>query len=371
MEKVEVIRQIFQNNFSFPFNADRIELISKVSIEVDGKFTKHFGFEGKWQINKYIYRAQDYFSIHVSTQVYSKLNQNKVLYNHLIIDIDADNLKESTIQLIKILDILEKDLRLVRDKDFYVKYSGNKGYHIIIPFWKFDKLIVYEDLILLIKYKLKNFDIDWQLLDSQHHLIRDFWSYNPKGDKISLYLPKDEKISLLVVKYSKVEERSLDKIFELSNKLKQNIDFKPLTKKQVGLLNSLISEIKENKKLIEKLKEINKTVKKINQKPIKIGKGFFPKKVKEILNKGIQKDGRERFLFLLATICKANGYSYKEFEQLVKQWNEKNYRLDERDWNRWLKTLEHQMKWYKKNWDNLKYKIPSKNGKGMRYWMVE
>ena len=366
MGRIELLKELYEKVELFPYTSSMEEAV-KISIEVDGRYSKHSYLFGKWEIIKKLWQAKEYISFHVSRDIYYRLN-DKVVASNIWLDIDAEDIVKSTKQLIGVLDVLENELKMERDKDFYVKYSGNKGYHILIPHWKFPDREFYSLLVKILKFKLSKYNIDWHLLTSSHHLIRDFWAYNPKSDKISLYIPKEYKISKIVNVFSKLSVENVDIWVRIDKLLREKINYDVVNKDTIEIVNKFKDQIK----MFEKIKSFNPNKYSNYYKKFLKKKGvIFPEKVKEILMKGIQKDGRERFLFLLATVCKANGFSYEEFEQLVKQWNEKNYRKDERDWSKWVKTLEYQMRWYKKNWNNLEYKIPSKREKGLRYWTVE
>jgi len=268
-----------------------------------------------------------------------------------------------------------------------LKFSGNKGWHIGVPFSSFPNVIngvetkkLFPDAarimaaylsdmikdhlsaVILEKYRIKDIaqltgkkaiefvkddkldpfsfiDID-TLLISSRHLFRAPYSLNEKSGLVSLPIKvkdlddffKEEALPEKVV----VKESFLDEDYAIK-----------------GEANNLIIQaydwFHKKKPLIEiKRKEFDSD--------IKVSEENFPPCVKNILN-GVKEDGRKRALFILLNFFKCSGYSDEEIKKRINEWNAKNnnslkegYVLSQLNWH-----LRQKEKVLPPNCDNANY----------------
>lgn len=225
-----------------------------------------------------------------------------------------------------------------------VKFSGNKGFHIAIPFSAFpDKVdnknikdmfpdgprIIASYLKDMIKdmltaeisenipreelenYKKENkfdpfsiVDIDTILISSRH-MFRAPYSYHEKSGLISI----------------PISENNISN-FNKEQALPGNISFseKFLSECNDGEAIKLVMQAFDwNKKMPEKKIEIRKHYDEVTQK---ISMELFPSSIKKGML-GLE-DGRKRFLFVLLNFLRSVNYDYDEIEKIIYEWNRKN-----------------------------------------------
>jgi len=271
-----------------------------------------------------------------------------------ILDVDSKFLEFSRVAAKLIIDVL----KFYDIKSFSIKFSGNKGFHIGIPFEVFPKEINNQKINLffpegtkliinyvrdIIKEDLKNeilnlsslqeiskafnkpqkdfiknkkfdpfsvVDIDYMLI-STRHMFRMPYSYHEKSNLISIPINPKEiktfKLSKAKIKNIKADITFLDtskvKYPEADHLLQQAIAFTLETKKK---------ELKKHKK------ETYASHKGM------INKDFFPPCILKIL-KGLKEDGRKRSVFILINFLKQMGWDFKKIQDLLLKWNKKNY----------------------------------------------
>ena len=270
----------------------------------------------------------------------------------LLLDIDSKYMDFSKIAA----ELLIWALDFHKVKNIGVKFSGSKGYHIIIPWKAFPKEVfgsetrkmfpqwaraITQYLHNLIKKELinrvseltianKSYIKDYEsaekvspdiVLVSSRHLFRTPYSLNEKTALASAVIPK-EKL----------------KTFELSDAhpLKVKIyDYLPVCKEGEAkelLLQALDWQKENTPKKIERQEYGEREDIKIDRLKIK-----YPPSIEQMLN-GL-KDGKKRALFVLINFFRYLEYGKEEMIKVVREWNEKNtpplkegYFLSQVDW---------------------------------------
>lgn len=245
----------------------------------------------------------------------------------LIIDVDGKTLEYSKIVTFYLLEAL----KFHNIKNISVKYSGNKGFHIGIPFESFPRnvnnqetkdlfpegvKIIASYLVDMIRShvneKIQDFDkkklveID-SLLISSRHMFRAPYSINEKSGLVSIPINPNNILDFDVneanVENVKVNRKFLDRTnissLDASSLIIQAFDW---FKKQPS----------ENKPGFKEIKIPEKAINEI----------YFPPCIKLGLM-GLD-DGKKRFLFILLNFLKNTGYDYNSIEKIVLDWNKKN-----------------------------------------------
>jgi len=258
----------------------------------------------------------------------------------LLLDIDSKYLDYSKILAEQIIKIL----KFHGIKNFGVKFSGSKGFHIIVPWKAFPKevnnvktsdmfpewprivlnYITEKTKPLLIREITKITSKNKYVLDtdvakevmpdlilvSPRHLFRMPYSLHEKTSLASVVLTEKElsefqprNANPLKVKIRNFMPDSIEG--EASELLIQALDWNKETGKDKSK-----DEIKE---------------KKLDFKPVKIenlSDKNFPPSIQKILQ-GIE-DGRKRALFILINLFRSIGMDKDEFEKRIYDWNKKN-----------------------------------------------
>ena len=301
-----------------------------------------------------------------------ELNELRIGWD-LVIDIDSPDFSVSKL-------IAKEILKFLKSKNIisFTKYSGNKGFHIIIPWEEFPKKIEWKDkeldlvkefpriprlLIFYIMQKvrksienklneevlkafgfsketlLNQIEIDMVLVSSRH-LFRSVYSLNEKQWLASIPVENISKFS---------PEDALPEFVQFIewdfSKLKENSNLEKLIKAAL-----LFDEEKRNERW-EKLKE---ELSKIDELKPRRGrkKKNHPPCIRNIL-KGL-KDGRKRAVFILINYFRRLNYSWEEIRKILYEWNEKNEEpLKER-------YIEYQIEWHKrKEEEGIRYLPPN------------
>ncbi len=268
----------------------------------------------------------------------------------LVLDIDGCDLEFSKIGA----DLIIKALLYYGVKGVSCKFSGNKGFHIGVPFEAFpDKVHEKETRLLypdgprkiaaylkemirkhlareiLKKYKVKDLmkksgkkfgeliinnkldpfslmDID-TILISKRHLYRMPYCFNEKSGLISLPIALD-KVLEFDKEQAKPENIKVGRYFleregiikgEAKQLIVQAFDFN-IEKEDIG---------------IKETREFNIPTKAVQEQ-------FFPPCIKLIL-RGLE-DGRKRALFILINFLSSLGWDYDQMEKFLKDWNKRN-----------------------------------------------
>jgi len=271
-------------------------------------------------------------------------------------------------------DLVLKALEFSGIKSTGIKFSGNKGFHIIIPSEAFPSSVGSEEtrflfpegpkkiaayLQHLIKEKLsekileKNtiqqvskavkkpvkelttnnefnpftlVDID-TLLISSRHLFRSAYSINEKSGLVSIPI-NPKSITKFKLKQAKIENVNTEEPFlkkpskeEATRLLIQAFDqtnIKPFLPPKKSYISSLGKDYFEEKQ--------KKEIKPIEFSNKQIKEEYYPICIKYILN-GMKEDGRKRALFILINFFKSLKFSNEQIKQIINMWNQKNYEL--------------------------------------------
>ena len=280
----------------------------------------------------------------------------------LVIDIDCKWLDYSGIAA----DLIVKALRHHGISSLSVKFSGNHGFHIGVPFEAFPqrvhgvetrclfpdaprKIAFYLEMMIkkhLAKEILKREDINkiitktekkfneliingefdpFTILDldtlliSSRHLYRMPYCFNEKSGLISIPIDPDK-----ILEFNKEDARPgnikaskfvfLDRTDIRQNEAEkliiQAFDF--AAKKEKDKLLGNEDDPNNKKKVFDDLEEIQKA----------IPEEFFPPCI-QLGMKGIE-DGRKRFLFTLVNFLTSAGWDYDKIEAKLKEWNKNN-----------------------------------------------
>ncbi len=276
-----------------------------------------------------------------------KTNMSPEEYNKLrigwdlLLDIDSKYIDYSKITAQLVVEVL----KFHGVKNFGIKFSGSKGFHIIVPWAAFPKEVqgkktsdmfpnfprillryitekIKEPLIqrvseLMVKQKyVKDFQVPKEvmpdiILISPRHLFRMPYSLHEKTALASVVLSEEE------LKNFEMKDASPFKI-KLRN-------FSPASEKDEAkeLLSAALDWDMDNEKKKTYEGEEKKEVS--NYEPIKlkdVSEEDFPNCIRKILE-GMQ-DGKKRALFVLLNLFRSLGMEKAEVEKRISIWNEKN-----------------------------------------------
>jgi len=275
----------------------------------------------------------------------------------LVLDIDCPWLEYSQIAA----DLLVKALRSKKVKSISVKFSGNHGFHIGVPFQAFpsgtknffpegvriiarylqemirpflaEKMLEKETIEEIMKKTGKKIDeittkekgvkvfdpfkivsID-SLLISSRHLFRMPYSINEKSYLVSLPIEPDK---ILDFKKEMANPENLKKVsikFLDRSNIKQNE-----AKELFDSASEMFSEIRKN----EEMKEVvaGKKLQKFDDLKAPLPEELFPPCMKNGLA-GLR-DGKKRFVFALINFLTMSGWQYDKIEMLIREWNKRN-----------------------------------------------
>ena len=254
----------------------------------------------------------------------------------LLIDIDSKYLDYSKIMA----ELLIKILKFHGIKNIGIKFSGSKGFHLLIPWKAFPKeinKIQSKDKFpewprIIVRYL--NEKIEKQLIEKISDIerpskyVKDFQAPKEVIPDLILVSPRH----LFRAPYSLHEKTALASVVIDSEEI-SNFDMKNADPMQVKirdfmpdaeegeakeLLISALDWYRENNpEKEEKEKREFKTIKISN-----LSEDSFPPCIKKIL-KGLS-DGRKRALFILINLFRSVGMEREEFEKRLEDWNQKN-----------------------------------------------
>ena len=296
-------------------------------------------------------------SFHCSEELWSDplhivTGMNEKQYNELrigwdlLIDIDSKYIDYSKV----CAKIIIKFLEFQGIKNIGIKFSGSKGFHIIVPWKAFPKIVFGQ--------KTSEMFPEWPRIISKYitertkdELVKEL-SKLTSGES-SAYI-KDQTVSQLVMPdiilvssrhlfrmpYSLHEKTALASIVLHKDKIMEFevLDANPLkvTKENIFPFNPENTKEGEASRLLmqsldwykdQNINEDTQTQssKNFDFQPIKLEKisdDFFPPSIKLILQ-GVQ-DGRKRALFILINLFRSIGMEKDELEKRVYDWNNKN-----------------------------------------------
>ena len=269
----------------------------------------------------------------------------------LILDIDCDELEYSAMAA----HLLIQALKYHEIENISVKFSGNHGFHIAVPFESFPEYIndmevrklfpeaprrialylkemIREHLTnmlqkdsleemakksnnpeLLQKEKFDPFDVlevDTILISSRH-LLRHVFSFNEKSGLVSIPITSEEVLGFK-------KDRSLpENITDFS------IKFLDRTKSKKGEANHLFVQAFDFKPQIEdEFKQLVESKKEYEIPEEAIPEEYFPPCIKKVFL-GLT-DGKKRALFILINFLRCVGWSYEQIVDRLKEWNKVN-----------------------------------------------
>lgn len=255
----------------------------------------------------------------------------------LLIDIDSKYIDYSKIMA----ELIIKVLKFHGIKNVGVKFSGSKGFHIIVPWKAFPKEVFgvkTSDMFpewprIITKYLTitmeKELVKEISNLSKPNQYIRDFSASKEVMPDLILVSPRHlfrtpyslhEKTSLasIVIDPSKISEFDVKDADPLKIKIE---DFYPNSKE--GEASELLMQALDwhrqegNKQELSKPRE--------DFKPIKLEKlsdSHLPPSIQKILQ-GVN-DGRKRGLFIILNLFRSIGMEREELEKRIYDWNKKN-----------------------------------------------
>jgi len=279
----------------------------------------------------------------------------------LVLDIDCPNWTYSKLTAY----LFVKALRLHGITAIGCKFSGNKGFHIGVPFEAFPKAVNNVHIkewfpegprriaIYLVGYISKNlietkgkeviFDRKFRttlqsiekatgkrqekfdplsiieldtLLISSRHMYRCPYSLHEKSELVSLPIDADAIMAFEKKSASPENMKNADRQFLDASKAREN--------EALQLVISAFDYDKEDMIYRRLYERESKTAKKksyeLPEQAIPVD--YFPESIKKGLA-GL-KDGKKRFLFILINFLRSSGWSDKNIEELVIEWNKKN-----------------------------------------------
>jgi hypothetical protein len=275
----------------------------------------------------------------------------------LLMDIDSRYIDYSKIMV----SLIIKMLKFHGVKNLGIKFSGSKGFHLLVPWKAFPKQVAGiktsdmfpQWLRIITKYIMAT--IEQELINEISDLvkpskyIRDFQAPKEVMPDLILVSPRHlfrtpyslhEKTALasIVIKPTEIEKFDLKHADPMSAKIR---NFMPDSRENEA--KELLIQALDWHKQIPKEKEVKRT----EFKPIKLEKlsdKNFPPCVKNIL-KGLA-DGQHRALFALINLFRSVGMDKDELEKRINDWNKKNrppikqgYIKNQLDWNYKRKPL--------------------------------
>lgn len=256
----------------------------------------------------------------------------------LLIDIDSKYLDYSKIMAQQIIKVF----KFHNIKNFGIKFSGSKGFHIIIPWKAFPKEInevKASDMFpewprIITKYITEI--TEKELIEKTSDLTK------PSKYVKDFQVPKEVMPDLILVSprhlfrmpYSLHEKTALASVVLEPEEIEnfQPKDANPLKAKpkdfmpdpEEGEAAELLREALDWYK--NKYPEEEKEKREFDFKPIKLtdlSEKYFPPSIQTILQ-GIKGDGRKRALFVIMNLFRSIGMEKEELEKRIYAWNEKN-----------------------------------------------
>ncbi len=360
-QKEKRIRQITHLYYSKPYIQKAIFDFSK-SREVVPRYFEGFGkrpdsLQYKGDVFELVKKGATSFHcseelwedpLSISTGMNEKQLNNLREGWDLLLDIDSKYLDYSKIMA----QLIARLFRFHQVKNIGIKFSGSKGFHIIVPWKAFPKEIydvktkdmfpewprimtryinemiqneLIEKITLLTQKGASKYVKDFQapkevmpdlILVSSRHLFRMPYSLHEKTrlasiplnpENIENFQPKDA--DPLKISESDVKDFLPDaEEGEASELLREALDWHK---------NKHPDESEENRNKKKDFKPIN-----IQKLPEKLSDKYFPPSIKRIL-KGVN-DGRKRAVFILLNFFRSLDIPREELEKRIYSWNEKN-----------------------------------------------
>lgn len=367
-------REVIPKYFDvFGKRPDTIEYINDLNILVDRKATSFHCSVELWKDVAQLKDADE-----------KKINELRIGWD-LLIDIDCpfiDYSKETA-------KLIIKQLEFHGIKNYGIKFSGNKGFHIVISHKAFPEKIKFKGEEIFIKdffpqgtRIIASFIADFiekdlrdtilslntieEISKAVNKPINDLLINNKFNPYTIISLDSmimsprhlyrmpyslHEKTGLVSVVINKAQLNS----FNLSIAKPSTVIIKPFIKNPLPeeakelLINALDWQDKEKIFIAEfesgkiEYKE-EKVIKKLGK--IKNIEQAYCGCIKKILE-GIKQDGRKRALFVLISYLKTLGLDFDKIEKIVYDWNKKNYKELKESY------IKSQLNWFKKQTKNI------------------
>ncbi|MBI2106143.1 hypothetical protein HYT56_04895 [Candidatus Woesearchaeota archaeon] len=294
----------------------------------------------------------------------------------LIIDIDTKFIEYSRATAL----LLVEALKFHDIKNIGLKFSGNNGFHIGIPFQSLPREVnnvsikdlfpeapraIAAYLKEMIKSRLRDkvleistlqeiskatgkkqeelmeknifnpfsiIEID-TILISNRHMYRAPYSINEKKGLVSIPLELDE-LKNFDLKKARIENVKSTRIFLPEVKERE----------ATQLVMQALDAVSRRPEVYTQVQEFQK--KQYDELKTSIPDEFFPPCI-QLLLKGVKSDGRKRALFILINFLRSIGYSMHEVENIIKIWNQRNYQPLQEGY------LLSQLSWHKKQQEKI------------------
>ncbi len=347
--KEKRIRNITQLYYSRPDVLDALFDFSK-NREISPRYFEGFGkrpdsFQYRGDIFELVKKGAT--SFHCSEELWKEpldivtgmdeksLNDLRVGWD-LLIDIDSKYIDYSKVSA----EVIINFLRFHGVKNIGVKFSGSKGFHIIVPWKSFPKEVnnvKVSDMFpeyprIIVKYILEK---------TKEQLIEKISEFSKPSKYVKDFSAPKEVIPDLVLvsprhlfrmPYSLHEKTSLSSVV-LSPEEISSFDLKDADPMKVqvrsfmpdvieGEASELLMQALDWNKDFDSKKRVSKN---IDYKPIKLDNlsdKNFPPCVKKIL--AGMTDGKKRGLFVLINLFRSVGMEKDELEKRIEEWNKKN-----------------------------------------------
>ena len=263
-----------------------------------------------------------------------QLNELRIGWD-LLIDIDSRYLDYSKIACRLIIDLFKHH----NLKNFKIKFSGSKGFHLIVPWKAFPESVsgkktkdLFPEIPRAIVSYIKDM-INQSLIEKISDIsIKDRKSYVKDKEEAKKVIPDLVLVSprhLFRAPYSLHEKGLVSCVIEedeiknfnprMANPLRITVkNFYP-TPEQGEAKELLVSALDWAKENIQKKPKIERGFKEIKIDKRKI---IYPPSIEKILT-GLE-DGRKRALFILLNYFRSLGFDFEEIEEKIEEWNKKN-----------------------------------------------
>lgn len=310
---------IARYNDSFGKRPDTLEYPSDIMQQVNKGATSFHCSEELWKN-----------PLEISTELTrEKANELRIGWD-LLIDIDSKYLDYSKIAAELILEALE----FHGIKNYGIKFSGSKGFHIIVPWKAFPKImnniktsemfpewprLISEYLTEMIRPRLIE-----RVSSEEKRYVKDFEADKKVMPDIILVSPRH----LFRCPYSLHEKTALASIVISRQEIKE---FQPKLADPLNVkIKNFYPDAKENEarellvQALDRYKAKEKPEIKHDYEEIKVDKSSiaYPPSIKKILD-GMH-DGRKRALFILLNFFRSLDFTREEIEKKISEWNKKN-----------------------------------------------
>ncbi|MBW2978123.1 hypothetical protein KY331_04725 [Candidatus Woesearchaeota archaeon] len=276
----------------------------------------------------------------------------------LVIDIDCPHWPYSKL----ITDLIVKALKHHNIEAISVKFSGNKGFHVGVPFEAFPKKIAGKDVSKRFPEDIREIALYLKNMIGKVFVKKVIELEKGDINKIAKNLKKEVKEIVIGKKFNSEKMIDLDTILISSRHLyrmpyslheKSGLVSIPIApekilefEKQMALPDKVIIHpglrflnrenitpnqakdlfdraVAERVNRENKLEFQKKEIKQVDIPTHAVPEQFFPPCIQNIL-KGLE-DGRKRSLFILTNFLTSVGWSYDKIEKRLKDWNKKNH----------------------------------------------